>query len=412
MPRRPLPPRLTLAVPILAFCATLAAAVSGQEPLKPQGLPAYKLGQAIPVSCLNRTMYVCPGTPRSLASFGRVLTCVCLRRDTGEHITDEKGQLQYIPFPTCNETGRPLELSFGVEQGEWLAVKKGGVGDAVCSLDTCVVLAALESAGWARARPRLWTGRTLGMSSAYCTPPPFRPSTAPPSPPPVTPLTTLPELNCTIDFISDPLFHLLEFYIHNDAPLTCRIPSRPLSTTTTTTTTSSSSPVSSSDPLTPPPYTPLIFALTGTLQLSHLHISPHLNVLLHAAPRALAPGAVAAATAYSVAPAGEHARLVIGDALPLRLSVRWYPGTALPSGWAGVGGHVYWSTLAYCVISAGVGAVAAGAWVRAFWLPGRLRRERVGGEAGYGAGRYAGYGVGVGGAANGFGYGVGVGKRD
>ena len=32
-------------------------------------------------------------------------------------ITDESGRLQYIPFPTCNETGRPLELYYGVEKG-------------------------------------------------------------------------------------------------------------------------------------------------------------------------------------------------------------------------------------------------------------------------------------------------------
>ena len=37
--------------------------------------------------------------------------------DTGEHITDAKGELQYIPFPTCNETNRPLEFYFGVENG-------------------------------------------------------------------------------------------------------------------------------------------------------------------------------------------------------------------------------------------------------------------------------------------------------
>jgi len=68
------------------------AADSGQTPLT--ALSQYTFGQAIPVSCLNRTV------------------------DTGEHITDEKGQLQYIPFATCNETGRPLELYFGVEKGQ------------------------------------------------------------------------------------------------------------------------------------------------------------------------------------------------------------------------------------------------------------------------------------------------------
>jgi hypothetical protein len=30
---------------------------------------------------------------------------------------DEKNQLQYIPFPICNETGKPLELKYGIEDG-------------------------------------------------------------------------------------------------------------------------------------------------------------------------------------------------------------------------------------------------------------------------------------------------------
>ena len=37
--------------------------------------------------------------------------------DTGEHISNEKNELQYIPFPICNETGKPLELHYGVEDG-------------------------------------------------------------------------------------------------------------------------------------------------------------------------------------------------------------------------------------------------------------------------------------------------------
>ena len=37
--------------------------------------------------------------------------------DTCEQITDDHGELQYIPFPTCEETGRPLELVFGSENG-------------------------------------------------------------------------------------------------------------------------------------------------------------------------------------------------------------------------------------------------------------------------------------------------------
>ncbi|EON68208.1 hypothetical protein W97_07466 [Coniosporium apollinis CBS 100218] len=291
---------------LAAFYVSLATAVSGQEPLNIQEKTAYKLGQAIPVSCLNRTI------------------------DTGEHITNAQGELQYIPFPTCSETGRPLELYFGVEK----------------------------------------------------------------------------DVNCTIDFITDPLFHLLEFYVHNDAPLTCRIPSRPLPSSSSTF--SPSAAVDASAPA-GTAYIPLIIALGGILQSSHIHVANNLNVLLHAAPLALAPGTIEAATAYSVHTLTQHTRIVIGDSLPLRLSVRWYPTTALPSGWTGYGGHLYLSTLFYCGCSAGAATLICIAYFRGVELPRRLRsygKERAFGSEG---GRYGGYGYGV---ANGNGNGYGIGKRD
>jgi hypothetical protein len=40
-----------------------------------------------------------------------------LASDTGEHISNEKNELEYIPFPICNETGKPLDLQYGVEEG-------------------------------------------------------------------------------------------------------------------------------------------------------------------------------------------------------------------------------------------------------------------------------------------------------
>lgn len=40
---------------LLAFYTSLAAAKAAQEPLVQQG---YRVGEKIPVSCLNRTMYV------------------------------------------------------------------------------------------------------------------------------------------------------------------------------------------------------------------------------------------------------------------------------------------------------------------------------------------------------------------
>ncbi len=38
-------------------------------------------------------------------------------RETGEHISNENNELVYSPFPVCNETGRPLELLYGIEEG-------------------------------------------------------------------------------------------------------------------------------------------------------------------------------------------------------------------------------------------------------------------------------------------------------
>ncbi|ORY05836.1 hypothetical protein BCR34DRAFT_626791 [Clohesyomyces aquaticus] len=319
---------ITTWLPLLAlysFWISLGAALSGQEPLKEVQTAGYRAGELIPVSCLNRNI------------------------ETGEHITDANDQLQYVPFPTCNETGRPLELFFGVEK----------------------------------------------------------------------------DINCTIDFITDPLFHLLEFYIHNDAPLTCRIPSRPLPPSPkehdykVSDATTQEGALGSQSTL----YTPLIIALSGTLQLSHLHVSHDLNLLVHAAPKSVAPGTITAASAYSVSAHEKQTRVTIGDSLPLRFSVRWYPGTTLPPGWTGYGGHVYKSTFLYCVVSAGLSAAICVAYFRGVELPRRLKRyarDKVQGgrfAMGNGGGGYGlpvsngSGGFGGGGGYAGYGYGV-TGKKD
>ncbi|MCJ1253808.1 hypothetical protein MMC24_001622 [Lignoscripta atroalba] len=216
-----------------------------------------------------------------------------------------------------------------------------------------------------------------------------------------------PDINCTIPEITDSFFHLLEFYIHNDAPLTCRIPSHPTSPTTALTATT-----------TPDAYIPLVFALAGTLQLSHVHISPKLNVILHTSPDLVNEDAdILAATAYSVPSLGSTStRIVIGDPLPLQLSVRWYTSPSLPpstTSSSGLGGHVHFSTVIYCLLSAGVGVAASLAYWRGVELPRRMRRygkERLGGGGERG---YAWPGVGGGSGMNGFGGGgYGVGKRD
>lgn len=249
--------------------------------------------------------------------------------ETGEHIADASGRLSYIPFPVCNETGRPLELLFGVEK----------------------------------------------------------------------------DINCTIDFIDDPLFHLLEFYVHNDAPLTCRIPTKPTPPSVlqkefeagTKDSTDGQGSISEV-------YTPMVVALTGMLQLSHLHVTTDVNVLMHAAPKSVAPGTIAAATAYSIS-REPPLRIVIGDSLPLRFRVSWYPTTQLPSGWAGVGGHLTFSTLVYCLLSALASAAICMTYFRGFELPRRLKshgKDRLGGMERGGLGGY--------GLMNGNGYSIG--KRD
>ena len=218
------------------------------------------------------------------------------------------------------------------------------------------------------------------------------------------------EINCTLASLTDPLYHLLEFYIHNDAPMTCRIPTHPLS--------SAESMDSSADASQPSSHTdtyiPLIFALSGTLQLSHLHVNPQLNVLLHTSPDLEGTDAdIIAASAYSSPSLSSNStKIVIGDPLALRLFVHWYSSPTLPPSTTvpqGLGGHVHFSTVVYCFLSCGVGVAASLAYFRGVELPRRIKRygkDRMGGERG---GGYAFPGSGmVGMGMNGY----GTGKRD
>lgn len=283
-----------LAVTRLLFGIVVQAEEHSKIPL-----PSYHYGANITISCLNRSI------------------------DTGEHISNEKNELQYSPFPVCNETGLPLHLRYGVEE----------------------------------------------------------------------------ELNCTIPMVSDSFFHLLEFYVHNDVPLSCRIPSRPPAHIAPGQTLETST-VYQQD------YVPLIFALAGTLQLSHLHVSTHLNILIHSTPKhhlhhhdsgVIDSGAAYSTSAFSrtTGPAALTKKLVIGDPLPLMLSVRWFPTPYLPREngkveWAGMRGHFRATTFFYCIASALAGAVGSAACFFGIVLPSRLKRKVALGGAtplGYGIGK-------------------------
>lgn len=252
-------------------------------------LPSYHYGAPIRVECMNRSS------------------------ETGEHIENAAHEIQWVPFPVCNETGKPLEFHYGIEG----------------------------------------------------------------------------EQNCTIAMVSDPFFHLLEFYIHSDAPLSCRLPARPPPHVEV---------VGEKPPA--QEYIPLVFALAGTLQLSHMHISTHMNVLLHSTPKHhIHPhdsGVLDSGTAYSTSPlthmeGSATRRLVIGDPLPLSFSVRWFPTPALPKTegrveWSGMGGHIYASTVFYSLLSFCAGVVVSAVYFFASVLPRRLMARRLGGATplGYG----------------------------
>lgn len=95
----------------------------------------------------------------------------------------------------------------------------------------------------------------------------------------------------------DTLYHLLEYYVHSDVPLSCRVPTLPLSTRKNTNNNNNgeskdergedgtddnknkNNEISVLDG--ERPYTPLTIAVQGTLQKSHLHIWTDVNVVLH-----------------------------------------------------------------------------------------------------------------------------------
>ncbi|POR37454.1 Uncharacterized protein TPAR_02353 [Tolypocladium paradoxum] len=282
------------------LCGALSTGIAAAQHL--DGLPSYHYGAPIPVECMNRSS------------------------ETGEHLENADHELEWIPFPACNETGKPLEFQYGTEG----------------------------------------------------------------------------EVKCTIANVSDPLFHLFEFYVHSDAPLSCRLPARPPAHVEVI-----------GDKAPAQEYIPLVFAVAGTLQLSHMHISAHMNVLLHSVPkhhmRLHDSGVLDSGVAYSTSPLnhveGSNSRkLIVGDPLPLTFSVRWFPTPALPRTegrlqWQGLGGTVYAGTVFYSLVSFLTGLLLAGMYTLGVVLPRRLKGRSLGGATPLG------YGVnGANGVGNGWGY--------
>ncbi|RPB26021.1 hypothetical protein L211DRAFT_866938 [Terfezia boudieri ATCC MYA-4762] len=139
-------------------------------------------------------------------------------------------------------------------------------------------------------------------------------------------------LNCTIPALTDELYHLLEFYVHADSPLSCRIPRRPPGGERDLLPSSSSSGGEE--------WIPLVISLSGKFERSHLHISNHINLIVHISPDELDttnsasnPGMVIdSAAAYSVSPLSPSAqtKIIPGDPLPLLFTLRCRLAPPLP----------------------------------------------------------------------------------
>ncbi|KAL3470155.1 hypothetical protein BJX99DRAFT_251420 [Aspergillus californicus] len=326
----------------------------------------YTYGQPMPVTCLNRTI------------------------DSGEHITDDLGKLQFIPFPTCKETSFPLALRYGASE----------------------------------------------------------------------------TVNCTIDSLPDELYHLLEYYVHSDVPMTCRVPTAPLDVPVSSAPDNKDAEEGEGNTLSVlnengPPYTPITFALQGTLQKSHLHIWTDMNVLAHSIPQIPLSskknkkgkeqqGYIVAGTAYSVPEfedkstaktakedkdksdeekeasavseaarepwtAGHGTKVIRGEPLTFTFHVSWIEG-ARGIGWpsrdistsGSSGAGWFFTKVVFFVLAASVGALVALYWERN--QGGRRRGWKGDGILGVPAMGLGMGGVGVsfgnGAKANGNGYGV------
>ena len=246
-------------------------------------------------------------------------------------IQDSLGNLQYVPFPVCNETGLPLAFTY----------------------DTSA------------------------------------------------------QVRCTVEYLEDDLYHLLEYFVHNDVPLTCRVPAYPLqSGLVAVTGTSAQEDAGTSSSA----WTPLTIALQGTLENSHLHIHTSINTLFHtAADLSSATSRLIAATAYSLPeltpsniPVKEGSKVVRLEPLTFAFNTGWVEGVTLPgmlnSPRSMTSGRVKdhglgFTLLCACALaaSAGLGAMIMMIWERKRnrgWL-GRLDRMGMNassGNAGFGSG--------------------------
>lgn len=111
------------------------------------------------------------------------------------------------------------------------------------------------------------------------------------------------DFNCTITF-DDELYHLFQFYIHEDSPFSCRIP---LSTEQNYLEKGGAS-------------IPLTFNFRGEIHESHLDVDPNMNVLFTTPKSNIKT--IISSVAYGAST--NATRVVIGDEFPIHFSVKWF----------------------------------------------------------------------------------------
>lgn len=107
------------------------------------------------------------------------------------------------------------------------------------------------------------------------------------------------EKNCSI-ILFDELFHLMQLYAHLDAPWSCRFKGQ-------------------ADPATGE-FAPIAVNMGGIVEKSHMDLRPRMNSISHAVGSNIDSG-----VAYSIGGSRNATRVVIGDVLPLQITIRWFP---------------------------------------------------------------------------------------
>ncbi|KAK9367264.1 hypothetical protein V1509DRAFT_627477 [Lipomyces kononenkoae] len=163
------------------------------------------------------------------------------------------------------------------------------------------------------------------------------------------------KVNCTF-VVVDEFYHMLQLYVHQDAPLSCRVPAR-----------------LGSENL----FAPAVFSVQGKLEQSHLDIATKFNIiftyadnLINGQPSNNLGANVTSVVAYPIYPSSTT-RIIIGDELTLQFNVRWFPITRAPK--QEDKSVASFAILSYCVASGVIAFAIAAFYFLVIVFPQRAR---------------------------------------